>query len=92
MTLSLLDWGVLLAYLAVVLLIGVYFARRNTSTEEYFVGGHLDQLNHLSGLPRRRVQDRLAALSAQPGVAGGVVRGRLCIPAVFPARQHDQRL
>ncbi|HBP69432.1 MAG TPA: sodium:solute symporter, partial [Alcanivorax sp.] len=39
MTLSLLDWGVLLAYLAVVLLIGFYFARRNTSTEEYFVGG-----------------------------------------------------
>lgn len=39
MTLSLLDWGVLLVYLAVVLLIGFYFARRNTSTEEYFVGG-----------------------------------------------------
>ena len=39
MTLSLLDWAVLLAYLAVVLLIGFYFARRNTSTEEYFVGG-----------------------------------------------------
>ncbi|HBS13460.1 MAG TPA: sodium:solute symporter, partial [Alcanivorax sp.] len=39
MILSLLDWGVLLAYLAVVLLIGFYFARRNTSTEEYFVGG-----------------------------------------------------
>jgi len=33
MTLSLLDWAVLLAYLAVVLLIGFYFARRNTSTE-----------------------------------------------------------
>ncbi|ASK33145.1 sodium:solute symporter [Alloalcanivorax mobilis] len=39
MTLSVLDWAVLLAYLLAVLLIGVYFARRNTSTEEYFVGG-----------------------------------------------------
>ncbi|MCH2558191.1 MAG: sodium/solute symporter [Alcanivorax sp.] len=39
MTLAPLDWAVLLAYLAVVLLIGFWFARRNTSTEEYFVGG-----------------------------------------------------
>ena len=39
MTLTLLDWAVLLAYLAVVLLIGFHCARRNTSTEEYFVGG-----------------------------------------------------
>lgn len=39
MTLALLDWAVLLAYLVVVMLIGLYFARRNTTTEEYFVGG-----------------------------------------------------
>ena len=39
MTLAPLDWAVLLAYLAVILLIGFGFARRNTSTEEYFVGG-----------------------------------------------------
>ncbi|MAY11717.1 MAG: sodium:solute symporter [Alcanivorax sp.] len=39
MTLATLDWAVLLAYLAAILLIGFYFARRNTSTEEYFVGG-----------------------------------------------------
>ena len=39
MTLATLDWAVLLAYLGAILLIGFYFARRNTSTEEYFVGG-----------------------------------------------------
>jgi len=33
------DIIVLLAYLAGVTLMGVYFARRNTNTEEYFVGG-----------------------------------------------------
>ncbi|EKF75730.1 sodium solute transporter family protein [Alcanivorax hongdengensis A-11-3] len=39
MTLAMADWLVLLAYLLVVLGIGFYFSRRNTSTEEYFVGG-----------------------------------------------------
>ena len=39
MTLATLDWAVLLVYLAAILLIGFYFARRNTNTEEYFVGG-----------------------------------------------------
>lgn len=39
MTLAFADWLVLAAYLAVVLAIGLYFSRRNTSTEEYFVGG-----------------------------------------------------
>jgi len=33
------DIIVLIAYLAGVTLMGVYFARRNTNTEEYFVGG-----------------------------------------------------
>ncbi|MFP1678164.1 sodium:solute symporter [Alloalcanivorax sp. C16-2] len=39
MTLATLDWAVLLVYLAAILLIGFHFARRNTNTEEYFVGG-----------------------------------------------------
>ncbi len=39
MTLATADWIVLAGYLCVVLGIGIYFSRRNTSTEEYFVGG-----------------------------------------------------
>ncbi|MCG8394968.1 MAG: sodium:solute symporter [Pseudomonadales bacterium] len=39
MNLALADWIVLAGYLCVVLGIGIYFSRRNTSTEEYFVGG-----------------------------------------------------
>ena len=39
MNLSVLDVAVLLAYLAGVTAMGIYFARRNVSTEEYFVGG-----------------------------------------------------
>ena len=39
MTLATADWVVLAGYLCVVLGIGIYFSRRNTSTEEYFVGG-----------------------------------------------------
>ena len=34
-----LDELVLLAYLALMLGMGVYFSRRNVSTEEYFLGG-----------------------------------------------------
>ena len=39
MTLATADWVVLAGYLCVVLGIGIYLSRRNTSTEEYFVGG-----------------------------------------------------
>lgn len=39
MTLAFADWAVLCLYLAVVLGIGLFFSRRNTNTEEYFVGG-----------------------------------------------------
>ena len=39
MTLATADWVVLAGYLCVVLGIGFYFSRRNTNTEEYFVGG-----------------------------------------------------
>ena len=39
MNLSNADVIVLLAYLTGVTLMGIYFARRNTNTEEYFVGG-----------------------------------------------------
>ncbi|KZY37614.1 sodium:solute symporter [Alcanivorax sp. HI0083] len=39
MTLATADWVVLAGYLCVVLGIGLYFSRRNTNTEEYFVGG-----------------------------------------------------
>src|ERR1700724_1736770 len=40
MTLALLDWAVILGYLLLMLLLGVYFRRRSSqSTEEYFVSG-----------------------------------------------------
>ena len=39
MTLAIADWIGLAGYLCIVLGIGIYFSRRNTSTEEYFVGG-----------------------------------------------------
>lgn len=39
MTLHWLDITALLAYLFGILAMGVYFSRKNTSTEEYFVGG-----------------------------------------------------
>lgn len=39
LTLSWIDWSVFLAYVATVFLIGLYFARRQQSTEDYFVGG-----------------------------------------------------
>ncbi len=39
MKLAIADWVVLAGYLCVVLGIGIYFSRKNTSTEEYFVGG-----------------------------------------------------
>ncbi len=38
-TLTWIDWGVVAAYFGLVALIGVVFARRQTSTEEYFMGG-----------------------------------------------------
>lgn len=34
-----LDIGVLIAYLAAIAALGVYFSRKNNSTEEYFLGG-----------------------------------------------------
>ncbi len=39
MSLSLPDLLALFAYLTIVMAIGLYFSRKNTSTEEYFVGG-----------------------------------------------------
>ena len=39
MNLHWLDIGTLSAYLAGMIAMGVYFSRKNTSTEEYFVGG-----------------------------------------------------
>jgi len=62
------------AYLAGMSLMGVYFSRRNVTTDEYFLGGrsfkgvghrlvaggHLDQLPVVRGLSGRRVQDVLA--------------------------------
>ena len=39
MSLSLPDLLTLIAYLLVVMGIGLYFSRKNTNTEEYFVGG-----------------------------------------------------
>lgn len=39
MTLSLLDTSILSIYLLVLMSMGVYFARKNTSTDEYFVAG-----------------------------------------------------
>lgn len=39
MQLETLDIITLLAYLAAMAAIGIYFSRKNTSTEEYFVGG-----------------------------------------------------
>jgi len=39
MQLETLDFITLLAYLALMAAIGIYFSRKNTSTEEYFVGG-----------------------------------------------------
>ncbi len=39
MTLSTLDSFVLVFYFAMMFLMGVYFSRRNTSTEQYFLGG-----------------------------------------------------
>ena len=39
MSLSLPDLLTLIAYLLVIMGIGLYFSRKNTSTEEYFVGG-----------------------------------------------------
>jgi solute:Na+ symporter, SSS family len=39
------DWGILVAYAAAMLGIGLHFARRQRTTEEYFVGGrHLPAL------------------------------------------------
>jgi SSS family solute:Na+ symporter len=39
MKLHALDWIVVAAYMAGMAVMGLYFARRNTDTEEYFVGG-----------------------------------------------------
>ena len=39
MSLSFPDLLALLVYLAVIMIIGLYFSRKNTNTEEYFVGG-----------------------------------------------------
>lgn len=39
MSLSLPDLLALIAYLSIVMAIGLFFSRKNTSTEEYFVGG-----------------------------------------------------
>ncbi|SOC27528.1 SSS family solute:Na+ symporter [Alloalcanivorax xenomutans] len=39
MNLAFADWAVMALYLLVVLVIALYCSRRNTSTEEYFVGG-----------------------------------------------------
>lgn len=39
MTLSTADTAVLIGYLAIMLGMGVWFSRKNTDTEEYFVGG-----------------------------------------------------
>src|SRR6202011_3794908 len=40
MTLSLLDWAVILGYLLLMLLLGLFFRRRSSrSTEDYFVSG-----------------------------------------------------
>lgn len=39
MTLHWLDVTTLVAYLGIIVLIGIYFSRKNTNTEEYFVGG-----------------------------------------------------
>ena len=39
MSLSFPDLLALMAYLAVIMIIGLYFSRKNTNTEEYFVGG-----------------------------------------------------
>ncbi|MCU7939305.1 MAG: sodium:solute symporter [gamma proteobacterium symbiont of Bathyaustriella thionipta] len=39
MSLSFSDLFALIAYLSIVMAIGLYFSRKNTSTEEYFVGG-----------------------------------------------------
>lgn len=39
MTLGTLDTVVLVSYFALMFLMGVYFSRRNTSTEQYFLGG-----------------------------------------------------
>src|ERR1700726_1335434 len=40
MTLTLLDWAVILGYLLLMLLLGIYFRRRSSrDTEEYFVSG-----------------------------------------------------
>ncbi len=38
-TLTWIDWGVVVVYFGLVALIGLVFARRQTSTEEYFMGG-----------------------------------------------------
>lgn len=38
-TLALFDSAVLIAYMLLIVGMGLYFARRNTGTEEYFVGG-----------------------------------------------------
>ncbi|RKZ92869.1 MAG: sodium:solute symporter, partial [Gammaproteobacteria bacterium] len=39
MSLSFADLFALITYLSIVMAIGLYFSRKNTSTEEYFVGG-----------------------------------------------------
>jgi len=39
MSLHWLDWAVIAAYLIGTIALGLYFARRNSNTEEYFVGG-----------------------------------------------------
>jgi len=40
MTLTLLDWAVILGYLLLMLLLGLFFRRRSSrSTEDYFVSG-----------------------------------------------------
>lgn len=39
MSLSFLDLFTLIAYLSIIMGIGLYFSKKNTSTEEYFVGG-----------------------------------------------------
>ena len=39
MSLHWLDVTTLVAYLGIIVLMGIYFSRKNTNTEEYFGGG-----------------------------------------------------
>ena len=66
-SLNYLDYLVILFYVVILVFIGLYFARKNTSADDYFVGGH-------------KMPMWVAAISAQAAGASGITM--MALPAM----------